>query len=811
MIRNYLKILGRTIIKHTGYAVINIVGLVVGVTVCLLAYVFVNYEKEFDKFYPANIYRLCELKQEPGQAGITKVAQTVFPAGPAIKSDLAGIADFCRITSSYRVPLQPPGKPAVMGMMSGADPSLLSMFNLPIIAGNRETALINPRSIVITESFAHALFGNINVVGQLLHHEGRDTIDYLITGLLKDLPPQSHLQFDALYSMSTHVGLDTVNNWDQDWIFTYLQLTEGADSKKIEAGLSAVQHSHNPVTRQSDNDKKPLIDLFLQPLYDVHLRSNDITRDSLNTSKFNGSYLTPLIIIAILVLALAIINYINLTTARSFTRMKEIGVRKTSGGTATQIRIQMIFETMMFCLIAFVLSVLITLILMPAFGRLSDRPLNLDLGRVPFLIACLSGACILTGVIAGIIPALTLARHHPVKTQQSMGWSNNSIGFRSVLVVTQFSISIVLAIVCLNMFRQLKFIQHYDAGFRKDAIIVVPVSYTDKQKEEVMMADMKKIPGVIDVTGSLRRLGSADIDRNKIIVETSGNRIEMTCDNLFVDYNYCEMYGITLLAGRYLSPAFGADRNRQSFIINHTLAQQLLGQGVANAKDVSSLIGTRIRYSFDDSTGTIVGIVKDFNFRSLHYRVEPLCITYQNEYYFSDLSVRIDPSMTGKVLSDLQSVWRQFLPGQQFSYYFLDQQLQSLYRSDIQTTTYLSLFTALAIFVASIGAIGMAVFNIERRRKEIGIRKVLGASVAGIVGLLSKNFLKLVIISFIIAVPLALIVTMKWMENFSYRIAISWWVFAICGLATILLAQLTIIYQAAKAAMANPVESLKTE
>lgn len=804
MFRNYLKVLIRNAIRHTGFTMINLISLVVGMAVCLQVFVFVGYEKGFDRMYTKNIYRLCELRQEPGDASPKKFAPTVFPAGPALKAAFPQVKEYVRIISGDKVPLQSPGRSAVMGTMMGADASFLQVFNCSLLKGDIHAALKEPRSMVLTESLSRSLFGEEDPVGKIVRHEGRDTTDYFVTGLLPDVPTQSHLQFDALYSVSTYIGLDTVNDWNMNWVFTYLELddrTPVADfGEQLQGFLRIHASSDNTISRS----------LLLQPLRDIHLHSGDIYGDPLNTRKFDGRYIAPLISIALFVLLLAVINYINLSTARSFTRMKEVAVRKTIGAGRIQVFIQFLLETVLFSVIALLLSIGLMGLLLPFFSRMSSRAFTFNPWQQPLLLLSFLGITVMTGIVTGVFSAWPLARMLPVKALKGKQGTGSYSPLRNGLVIVQFSTSIALSMVTLSMFRQLKFIRQYDTGFNKEAVIVVPVSYVEKQQEETMMQQIKQIPGVQDVTGALRRLGNSSIDRNRIVFKSETGNREMVCANMFVDFNYCSFYRISFLAGRDLSPRFGADRERQSFIINESLARELLASS-ASSENLPGLIGKRIRYVFDDQFGEIVGIVRDFNFSSLHQRVEPLCITYQNEYYYTDLSVRLDLRRAHEALAGLQQVWKVFLPNQQFSYYFLDKQLENLYSSDIQTSRYVAIFTSLAFVVACLGIIGMAAFNIERRVKEIGIRKVHGATVTSIVVLLSKDFLKLVLVSIIIAFPVAWLVTNRWMQNFAYRANLSWWLFAVSGLAALCVAQLTISFQAIKAAIANPVKSLKAQ
>lgn len=805
MFTNYFKLFWRNTRRHTGFAFINLIGLVVGLTVCIQVFIFVDYEKGFDKIHSKNIYRLVEQKREKGETTSRKVAQTAYPVGPALKAEFPQVKNFVRIVAGNNIPLQVQGREAVMGTLYGVDISFFQVFNFVLLQGDIGTALKQPRSIVLTQRLSRSLFGMENSIGKIVRHEGRDTTEYQVTGLMQDPPEASHLQFDALYSMSTFEGLDTVNNWEMDWIHTYIQLEKDAERKNLEAQLPAFLNKHLPENNETD------LSIFLQPVHEIHLQSNDITSDPLNTQKFNGNYLLPLMAVALFVLFLAIINYINLSSARAFTRVKEVAVRKTNGASRIQVAMQFLMETLIFSFVAYILSIALTFWLARLFGVVSNRNFNFNPLHQPLLLLTFFGLTLLAGFLSGIFPAISLSNLQPASALKGKLFTSYRSQFRNILVVVQFTISIALSMITLNVFRQLQFIREYDMGFDKEAVIVVPVSYVDKQREETMIEQLKQVPGVVNLTASLRRLGNNNIDRNSVVfTDENGNR-EITCTNLFVDFNYCSFYKMPFIAGRDLSPKFGNDRNRKSFVINESLARILINPSAGSTGDFSQLIGKNMRYNFDDSAGTIIGIVHDFNFNSLHQRIEPLCITYQNEYYFSDLSVRLDLPNGNEAIAGLQKVWKQFLPNQQFSYYFLDKQLEKLYQSDVQSGRYVAIFTGLAFIVACLGIIGMAAFNIERRVKEIGIRKVLGATVTNIVFLLSRDFLRLVLISIVIAVPLSILAINRWMQNFAYRANTVWWLFAASGLAALCIAQLTISFQAMRAASANPVKSLHTE
>ena len=453
--------------------------------------------------------------------------------------------------------------------------------------------------------------------------------------------------------------------------------------------------------------------------------------------------------------------------------------------------------------------------LLPFIGQLTQRDLHVSQLKEPYLLLIAAAIVFITGLLAGLFPAITMAGIKPAAVLKGKLWTSYRSPVRNALVVIQFTIAIGLSMATLTAFRQLKFIQHYNLGFNKDAVIVIPVSSVDRQREERLMKRFRKVAGVQDVTGALSRLGNS-LGQQGVIFQANNANHTLYCSSMFIDYNYLSFYRISLFAGRDLSPEFGVDGNGESFsghsfIINETMARLLLTYSSPKDTALASLIGKGFRYGWQDSFGTIVGITRDFNFSSLHQRIEPVCLSYLHEYFFTDLSVRLDNMKSSQVLSQLEQIWKDELPSQQFSYYFLDNYLQQLYRSDTQTGTFIALFTLVAFFVSCLGLVGVAAFNIERRTKEIGIRKVLGATLSNIVFLLSKDFVKLVLVSISIAIPIAWWAIFQWMQSFAYHTTISWWMFAAASIIALLLAITTVSFQAVRAAIANPVESLRLE
>ncbi len=803
MLKSYAKIILRNLWRFKGYSVINLFGLALGMLVCLLVYMFVQFQLGYDKKYNKNIFRLCTLQAENNESDAQKNAKSLFPAGPALKNEVAGIQDYCRFVMWDKVPLQKADKSGTMATILGADSQFFSFWGFELIEGNRHIALKEPGSIVLTKSLARRMFGDSNPIGMRIDHEGRDTQHFTVTGILPDIVTQSHLQFDAVYSASTDIKPEWNDNWEQSWIFTYLKLDDKTNPSTIDNSLSDFIHRH---TKRSS---LPGIRLFLQPLRNVHLYSGDIHYDAINADKFNGSYLPPLMLVGIFVMLLAIVNYVNLNTARLFTRVKEVGIRKAIGATYFEILLRFICETTVFALLAFILALLCSLLAMPFLEELIGQHLNFAVFSIPQWIFITLVAILGTGLAAGIIPAVAIASIDVIAALKGKLSVSYHSPLRNILVVAQFSIATGLLLSSIVILRQLQFMRNYNVGFNKQAVIVAPVSYVDRQTEETMIQNLKQIPGVIDVTGALRRLGST-IDQNEIVFSGDDHNTRLSSYNMFVDFNYVSFYNIQLVAGRSFSMEFGDDRNGRSYIINKTLAKKLLTYN-AGYTNITSLVGKGLRYGFEDSTGTIIGIVEDFNFGSLHQAIEPLCLSYQYEYYFPELSLRLDLHQLQHTLTLVEQKWKHALPGQEFSWKFLDDHLQTLYKSDNQLGNLISVFAIVAVIISVMGLAGVTAFITERRTKEIGIRKVLGASVKAILLFLSKEMTLLVLLSIVIALPVTWWAVDLWLRGFAYRLDPGWGMYAIVSCFILLLAVITINLQIIRAARVNPAKSLKED
>ncbi len=552
------------------------------------------------------------------------------------------------------------------------------------------------------------------------------------------------------------------------------------------------------------NEGWKFYELFLLPFRDVHSHAADIGLDYINFQKFDKNYTNIFMIIALIVLAIACINFMNLSTARSSERAKEVGIRKSIGAQRFQLGVQFLGETVLLSLVALCIALFLVFLILPYIDNLSQRNLrHLFLLHPGLLIAVLIGT-IGVGLISGFYPALYLSSFQPSKVLKGSVLTGNKKGnFRNILVVGQFVSAIFLIIATIFVFRQFSYMQHQDPGFARDQIVTIPLDGLTSRKYDLLKEQLSANSLVTGVTGAQDQLGS-HLDQSGVEFRGEGPLRQLTSTRLIVDPDYLSLYKIKLAFGRNFSREKQA--NGREYIINEALAKELL-KDYPKAQP-PSLLGKHFGF---DSLGYIVGIAKDFNFNSLHYKIETMFLFNQKKWGYSTLSVKINGSKKAEAIAFIRSTWKNIFPEHPFEYQFLDDHFKEVYRTDAQITQMVGILASLAIMISCLGLFGLASYSAERRIKEIGVRKVLGASVSNIVNLLSRHFIKLVLVANLIAWPLAWFTVNRWMQDYAYRIAMSWWVFALAGIVALVIALVTVSLLATKAAMANPVESLRTE
>jgi putative ABC transport system permease protein len=799
MLKNYFKTAWRNLWKNKTFSAINIIGLALGMAVCIVIMLFVSYERSFDNFHTKNIYRLNEVQKFEGMVSSQKVALSMFPMGPTLKNDFPEIKNFTRIHWTDKYQMTAGEKRIFFSESYFVDSTFLQIFDFKLLKGNRTTALQKPNSAVLTQASAEKLFGNEDPIGKRITHYGSDTVSFVVTGVLENVPQNSQLQFDALYSFSSIYQPWMFTNWGGNWLDTYFELAPNTNTATLEKRFPAYLKKY-----MTDGDGWKSYELFLLPLKEVHAGATDIGLDYLNYQKFDKNYTNIFFVIALVVLLIACINFMNLSTARSSERAREVGIRKSVGAYRWQLSAQFISESVILTLFALVFAIVLVEIFLPYVNNLSQRKISFPLLRNPWLLISVLLGTILVGVLSGLYPAGYLSSFKPVKVLKgSIQTGKNKGALRNILVVVQFSSAIFLMIATIFAVKQLNYMQDRDPGFNREEVVTIPLDGITYRKFDVVKQELLNNSLISGVTGSQDVLGS-HLDQSGIEFRGDGPKRELTSTRLIVDHDYLNLFKIPLAFGKNFSA--DPDENGKEYIINELLAKELLKDNPKG--QIESLLGKHFGF---DSIGTIVGIAKDFNFNSLHYKIETMFMYNQKDWGFGNMSVKINGNKQKDALAFIQSVWQKNFPDHPFEYQFLDDHFAEVYRADSQVSSIVGVLAVLAIIISCLGLFGLASYSAERRLKEVGIRKVLGASVQNIVGMLSKDFLKYVLIASIIALPVAWFCVHKWLQDYAYRIDISWWIFIAAVFLAIIIAFVTISFQAIKAAVANPVKSLRTE
>jgi len=799
MFKNYLAISLRNIRQNTLYAFINIFSLAIGLAACLVIYLFITDESSFDAFHAKNesIYRLDEVQNFPG-TNEQKVALSMPGMGPAFLKDFPEVANFTRFVNRGNQLVIKGENRLIIPSIAYVDSTYLEIFDFEVLQGDRNTALDEPYVMMVTEETALKFFPSVD---QAMNNTltWRDK-EYKITGILKEVPENSHMQFDALASVATIVTEDNEFNdrWGGNSLNTYFVLHPGTDIPALESKFPAFMSRH-----MDDPDINKFYKLYLQPLNQVHLESIDIEHDYNNYRKFNGSYLDVFYVIALFILLIAAVNFMNLTTARASHRWKEIGVRKTVGAKKLQLFSQFIFESVLLALFALVLAVLLDLLFVPLLNSVIGRQLSMNLFFENYLnILLVIAATLVLGFLTGIYPSFYMTSFNMARVLKGGGKGEGRSLFRSGLVVVQFGLALAMIVSTLIVVQQLSYMKNADIGFNKDQIMLVDMNREANEKFETMKQELLKNSLVKGVTASGQRLGN-NFHQWGFKVKADTGVMEITPSNVNVDYDYLKVYGIQLAEGRDFSKDNASDNGR-SFIINETFAKEL---------GLKETVGTPAGHGWyhNDSLGTIIGVVKDFNFNSLHYKVNTLEMVVHPEWGYDELSVKIDGARTEEAIALVKGIWEQQITSYPFEYSFLDQHFEKLYQSDKQMSAVVTVMAGLAILISCMGLFGLAAITTEKKTKEIGIRKALGASETQITLLLSRNFAWLIVLSFIIVCPITYYLLSGWLENFAYRIGINPFLFLLGGAIAMAIALLTISFHTLRSARANPVNALRYE
>jgi putative ABC transport system permease protein len=794
MLKNYLKIAFRNLWKHKVFSFINIMGLTVGITACFLIFLYIQFELSYDSFHSKadRIYRVvCDIKTP---TEVINAGGPSWAVPPNAKDEFAEVESFVRIAGGDNVLIRKGDIKFNEENSMWADSSFFKVFDFKLVKGNPATALKEPFSVVFSETTAKKYFGNEDPIGKTLLITG-EGLPAKVTGVMKDIPENSQIKGDLVLSMSTIMkqwnhSLDS--QWGNYGAQAYFLLTQGTNPKALQAKFPSFLEKRNGTEMKKS---QMLATLFLEPLKDVYLRS---TRNGSNKGNINNVYIFS--IVAIFILLIACINFVNLTTARASERAKEVGIRKVVGAAKRQLAGQFIGESIIICLIAFVLAVSLSALLLPSFNQLAGKTISHGIFEHPQYLLTLFLAVIGIGLLAGIYPALVLSSFKPaIVLKGRFATGTRGILLRKGLVIAQFSISVALIIGTIVVYNQMNYMRSRELGFSKDQVMVIDTN-GDTGKESFRQA-IKSIPAVKATAFSSSVPGSGNPGAYSEIENKKGDLQIANLDLYYIDFEYIPLYKIKMVAGRPFSRDFLTD-TAQAMILNEAAVKMF---GYSSPQQA---IGKRFKQWGRE--GKIIGVTKDFHFRALQEPIKPLSMRIEPNG--SNLvSVNVSAANLPATIASIENNWKKIIPNRPFSYFFLDEFFDKQYRGEERFGKLFLNFAILAIFISCLGLLGLASYSTSQRTKEIGIRKVMGASVQGIVNLLSKEFLTLVMLSFVIAMPLAWYFMHQWLKDFAYRTDINWWVFVLAGMLALMIAIITVSFQAIKAAIANPVKSLRTE
>lgn len=794
MFGNYLKIAVRNIIKHKGASFLNIIGLSIGIAVCILIFLYVQFELSYDRYH-TNADRIYRIGLEIPELGI-QIPTASAPLAAALVTEFPEIESAARLRNIDKSIVRLDDTGFLEKKMIWADPQIFDLFSFDFLLGDPKKALIDPFSVVISKSTAQKYFGRENPMGQTLSCSiYTKDVELVITGVYKDMPPNSHFSADLMVPFETQDKIfGRVLVWGNNAYYTYVLLHQEADPQTLEAKFASTDF-----TKYSGG--YTLHNYFLQPMLDIHLRSH-----LSGEMEANGDIKTVMLFsfIAILILVIACINTMNLTTARAAFRIKEVGLRKVVGAQRSQIIRQFLGESFVFTALAFIAALAVVQAVLPAIGTFVERPILFHLfSNVP-LLGMLTALVFMTGVLSGGYPAFALSSFRPVSLFRRTGsFRTKGLTLRNILVVFQFAVSIVLIIATIVARNQLHLLRNKDMGYNRNHIVTLPILDSRLVSNmETLQTELKRYPGILSATSSSSLL---DNITHRLWATWEGKPADQEFYFYTIDteYELTDLYGMKIIEGRSFSPEYPADQNG-AFLINET-AKKALGWDDPVGRSLR-LVGRR--------RGPIVGVVRDFHIQSMYQSIEPLalyCKPDTHKWWNIYLSIKIRPENIPGTLSSIKKTLDRFAPGDPFAYSFFDDVFDQTFRADQKMGGLFNTFAFIAILIACLGLCGLTSFSTEQRTKEIGIRKVLGASVPGIVVLLGREFLKWILLANLIAWPIGYFAMNKWLENFAYRTRLTADIFILSSLLALVIAALTVSLQTLKSAAASPVDSLRYE
>ncbi len=810
MIKNYFKIAWRNLMKYKFISFINLFGLTVGLTCCLLITTYILNELSYDKYNrnAENIYRVTRSFNNADGVVSLNLSTVSPPFGYYFPTDFPEIKKMTRLLNGGTTPLKYKDKLINEPDVYFADENLFDVFTLDVVKGNSKTALEGPFSVMMTEEVAKKYFGNEDPINKVL--KANNQFDVKVTGIYKAFPANSFMHpgmlisFNTLKDSAVYGAENLRTNWGNNSFFTFLVLPDHYDPKKMIARFPAFLDKRMSGQYGPTKPSK-MTQLGLQRLTDIHLYSHTDAEAEPN-GDINRVYIFSAI--ALFILLIACINYMNLSSARSALRAKEIGIRKVIGARKKELIFQFLGESVLVTWAAIIMASICFYFTLPWLNSISGQELSLSILMKWQILIPVFLAPFVVGILSGIYPALFMSSFQPVHTLKGLfKIRGSSISFRKVLVVVQFAISIVLIITTIIVFQQLRYMQDTSLGYDKEHIITLPYYNSVNPQYDAFRNDLLRNQGIKGVARSSRIPTGRLLDYQGASTMVGDSMQPVTADirNVSADYDFISTYGIHLVAGRNFSRDYSMDTS--NFILNESAVKAI------GWKLPQDAIGKDFMYG--GAKGRVIGVMADFHFESLQHTIVPMILlnpaTTPTNSSFNSLSIKLAGNNIPAALASVENIWKKYLPELPYQYTFLDENFNKMYQSEQRQGTIFTAFACIAIFIACLGLFGLSAFEITQRVKEIGVRKVLGANVSSIVALLSKDFLKLVLIAAIIAFPVAWYAMTHWLQDFAYRINIHWWVFVLAAILALVVALATVSFQAIKAAMANPVKSLRTE
>jgi len=808
MLKNNFKIILRTLTKQKSFTLIHIIGLTLGLTCCLLIYLFIQYELSFDTHHQHsdNIYRVCKISTT--QSDVEYSGGTPYPLAPALRTDMEDLAEVARFHRNGESILKlDTGDKFKVDDLIFAEANIANIFDFEVISGDLTESLSAPKQAVITQSLATQFFGDNDAIGKTITLEGKTEL--AITAIIEDIPENSNLKADMMVAYesfsSEFTGGFPIDSWNISvGGVTYIRIPEHRTIEQFSNQLPAF------IKKYMDGNDSEVSSLYFQPLGDIHF---DPQYANTSDKAIQPTYLWIFGSIGLFILVIAIFNFVNLSTVQALKRSKEVGVRKVLGAGKGQLIGQILGEALMITFLSGILAMVISQLALPYINEILDKKISESLIDSPIVLGILFLTTIVVGLLSGIYPALSFSNFQPIKVLKSRTSTGdrNSLWLRRGLVIAQFTITMALIIGTIVVSKQLNFLKNKDLGFKKEAIINLYIPELENQ--ERLRTEWMTNPNIENVTFNI----GAPTSRSNINTDfyMDGQREEDSYNVAWktVDYEYFETYSLELVAGRWMTKAeenratneaIADEDKRYAFVVNETLVKKI---GYTHPEEA---IGKKMMLGINDISAEIVGVVKDFNTASLHEEI-PATLLMNFPFLYYDAGIKIKTENRSQTLAHIEKVWAAQFPNHLFEHTFLDESIAKLYESETQIFFLFQIFAGIAILIACLGLWGLINFVTQQRTKEIGVRKIIGASISNIVFMLSKDFIFLILIAAIVATPLAWYAMNEWLQNFAYSTNLAWWIFALATIITVLITFLTVGYQSFKAATSNPVVSLRTE